>query len=161
MLLRFCRKDRGEGLHTEKLMSCIFSKRQRGRDRTMAAEKRHLRKEDCDKTISSFLTSPNVASVSGVLNGKEFACNMGDPSSVPGLRRSPGEGIGNPLQYSCPENSMDRGAWWATGSPRCCKELDTTERLHFHFQSRNRPGFLFMADKWPEFLDKGLSFIVP
>ena len=46
--------------------------------------------------------------------GKESACNAGDPGSVPGLGRSPGEGNGNPLQYSCLVNSMDRGAWWAT-----------------------------------------------
>ena len=46
--------------------------------------------------------------------GKESACNAGDPVSVPGLGRSPGEGNGNPLQYSCLENSMDRGDWWAT-----------------------------------------------
>ena len=44
---------------------------------------------------------------------KESACNAGDPGSIPGSRRSPGEGNGNPLQYSCLENSMDRGAWWA------------------------------------------------
>ena len=37
-----------------------------------------------------------------------------DPGSIPGSRRSPGEGNGNPLQYSCLENLMDRGAWWAT-----------------------------------------------
>ena len=45
---------------------------------------------------------------------KESACNAGDPGSVPGLGRSPGEGNGNPLQYSCLENPMDRGAGWAT-----------------------------------------------
>ena len=42
----------------------------------------------------------------------ESACNAGDPSLIPGLGRSPGEGNGNPLQYSCLENSKDRGAWW-------------------------------------------------
>ena len=47
-------------------------------------------------------------------DGKECACNAGDPGSMPGLERSPGEGNGNPLQYSCLENSMERGAWWAT-----------------------------------------------
>ena len=47
-------------------------------------------------------------------DGEEFACNVGDPGSIPGLGRSPGEGNGNPLQYSCPENPMDRGAWPAT-----------------------------------------------
>ena len=47
-------------------------------------------------------------------DGKECACNAGDPGSMPGLGRSPGEGNGNPLQYSYLENSMERGAWWAT-----------------------------------------------
>ena len=47
-------------------------------------------------------------------SGKASVCNVGDPGSIPGLGRSPGEGNGNPLQYSCLENSMDGGAWWAT-----------------------------------------------
>ena len=50
----------------------------------------------------------------GDSDGKESACNVGDPGSIPGLGRSPGEGSDNPLQYSCLENSMDRGAWQAT-----------------------------------------------
>ena len=50
----------------------------------------------------------------GGSNGKESACNVGDPGSISGLERSPGEGNVNPLQYSCLENSMDRGAWWLT-----------------------------------------------
>ena len=50
----------------------------------------------------------------GGSDSKEFACNAAAPGSIPGLRRSPGEGNGNPLQYSCLENPMDRGAWWAT-----------------------------------------------
>ena len=45
---------------------------------------------------------------------KESACNAGDPSSIPGLGRSSGEGNGNPVQDSCLENAMDRGAWQAT-----------------------------------------------
>ena len=45
--------------------------------------------------------------------GKESACNSGDSGSIPGLGRSPGEGNGNPFQYSCLENPMDRGAWQA------------------------------------------------
>jgi len=48
------------------------------------------------------------------LRGKESACNAGYADSIPGSGRSPGEGHGNPLQYSCLENPMDRGAWWAT-----------------------------------------------
>ena len=47
-------------------------------------------------------------------DGKESACNAGDPGSVPEWGRYPGKGNGNPLQYSCLENSMDRGTWWAT-----------------------------------------------
>ena len=44
---------------------------------------------------------------------KASACNLGDLGSIPGSGRSPGEGNGNPLQYSCLENPRDRGAWWA------------------------------------------------
>ena len=43
---------------------------------------------------------------------KVSACNAGDLGSIPGSGRSPGEGNGNPLQYSCLENPMERGAWW-------------------------------------------------
>ena len=50
----------------------------------------------------------------GGSDGKEPACNAGDPGSIPGSGRSPGEGNGFPCQYSCLENSMDRGAWQAT-----------------------------------------------
>ena len=45
---------------------------------------------------------------------KASACNAGDLGSIPGSGRSPRGGNGNPLQYSCLENPMDRGAWWAT-----------------------------------------------
>ena len=48
----------------------------------------------------------------GGSDGKESACNVGDWGLIPGLGRSPGEGNGNPLQYSGLENAMDRGAWW-------------------------------------------------
>ena len=51
------------------------------------------------------------------LSGRESTCNAGDVGSIPGLGRSPGEGNGNPLQYSCRENLMGRGTWWATYSP--------------------------------------------
>ena len=49
-----------------------------------------------------------------VKNSPAKAIDTGVAGSVPGLRRSPGGGNGNPLQYSCPENPTDRGAWWAT-----------------------------------------------
>ena len=48
------------------------------------------------------------------LSSKESVCNAGDSGLIPGLGRSPGKGNDNPLQYSCLENPMDRGAWWAT-----------------------------------------------
>ena len=62
--------------------------------------------------ISPFFNPPSV-----VLGGSEVkasACNAGDLGLTLGLGRSPGEGNGNPLQYSCLENHMDGGAWWAT-----------------------------------------------
>ena len=63
------------------------------------------------------------------LRGKESACNAGDTRDVgliPGSGRSPSEGLGNPLQHSCLENAMDRGAWQATVHGGH-KELDTTD----------------------------------
>ena len=50
----------------------------------------------------------------GGSDSKASACNVGDLGLIPGLGRSPGEGNGNPLQFSCLENLMDGGAWWAT-----------------------------------------------
>ena len=47
----------------------------------------------------------------GDSDGKQSACHVGDPGLTPGSGRSPGKGHGNPLQYSCLENPMDRGAW--------------------------------------------------
>ena len=69
----------------------------------------------------------------GNSDGRKSPWNVGDCGLIPGSGRSPREGNGNPLQYSCLENSVDRGAWWATYSPWCHKDSDTTERLHFHF----------------------------
>ena len=50
----------------------------------------------------------------GVSDGKASSYNAGDPGLIPWSGRSPGEGNGNPLQYSCLENPMDGGAWWAS-----------------------------------------------
>ena len=58
-----------------------------------------------------------MSGLPGISDDKEFACNAGDirdTGSVPGSGRSPGGEHGNPLQHSCLENPMDRGAWWAT-----------------------------------------------
>ena len=59
---------------------------------------------------------------------KNPSANGGDRCSIPESGRSPGEGNGNPLQYSCVKNPMNRGAWWATVYG-VTKESDTTERL--------------------------------
>ena len=70
----------------------------------------------------------------GVLVGKESACNAGDPSWIPGSGRSPEEGNRNPPQYSCLENSMDGGAWWANVHGGGA-ESDVAESLISHFSS--------------------------
>ena len=59
---------------------------------------------------------------------KASACNAGDLGSIPGSGRSPGEGNGNPLQYSCLENPMEGGAWWAAVH----EVTKSRTRLHFH-----------------------------
>ena len=60
---------------------------------------------------------------------KNLPVNAGDDGLILGSGRSPGGGHDNPLQYSCLESPMDRGAWWAAYSPGVRKESDTTERL--------------------------------
>ena len=69
--------------------------------------------------------------------GKESACNAGDMGSIPGLGRSPGEGNGYPLQYSCLENIMNRGAWQGTVHGAAKLEMTdfhlVTSELNFFF----------------------------
>ena len=60
---------------------------------------------------ATYRLNSNIILGSVVMN---LPANAGDIGLVPGSGRSPGEGNGNPLQYSCLENPMDRGAWWAT-----------------------------------------------
>ena len=62
-------------------------------------------------TITVYIQSP--IDFPGGSDGEESACSAGDPGSIPGLGRSPGEGDGYPLQYSCLGNSMDGGTWLA------------------------------------------------
>ena len=71
----------------------------------------------------------------GTSDSKEFACNAGDPGSLPGLGRSPGDGHGYPLQYSCLDNPMDRGAWWAI-VPEVTKSWTWLSKFHFHLIER-------------------------
>ena len=73
----------------------------------------------------------NLLSLSNLTRGLPWwiGANAGDLSSIPGSGRSLGEGNGDPLQYSCLENPMDRGAWWATVHG-VTKESNMTQRLH-------------------------------
>ena len=73
--------------------------------------------EICQNPVSEFIIGslskalPGKVNFTGSSDSKASAYNAGDPGSIPGLGRSPGEGNGNPLQYSCLENPMDHGAW--------------------------------------------------
>ena len=71
----------------------------------------------------------------GGSDSKESACNAADLGSMAGLGRSPGEGNGNPLQYSGLEHPMDRGAWWAIVSG-VTKSQTRLMVKHFHFQAK-------------------------
>ena len=77
------------------------------------------------------LASLDTQGFPGGSDGKESACNSGDPGSISESGRSLGVGNGYPLQYSCLENSVDRGAWQATAHR--VTESDTTEWLTFSF----------------------------
>ena len=82
--------------------------------------------------IANFIYQCDVFPRSSV--GKESACNAGDPGLIPGLERFPGEGNGNPLQYSCLENPTNRGAWQATvhGVARVGHDLATKPPPQYH-----------------------------
>ena len=70
---------------------------------------------------------------------KVSACNAGDLGSIPGSGRSPGEGNGNPLQYSCLENPMDGGAWWATVHGVAKSWTRLSDFTHIHTRLLEKP----------------------
>ena len=80
------------------------------------------------------MSSVSYLGFPGGSDSKESACNADHPGLIPGSGRSPGEGNGNPLQYSCLENSMDSGAWWAIVY-RIIKSQTRLSNYHFHFHS--------------------------
>ena len=105
----------------------------------------------------------------GGSDGKESAFNAEDPGSVPGLRRPPGEGNGNPLEYSGLENSMDREAWQATvhGIAKSWTRLrdfqihtyDYTTKSEINSYAiftKNRPGYQRISG-WLEDCKKGIN----
>ena len=87
--------------------------------------------------------------------GKESACSVGDQGLIPGSGRYPGEGTGNPLQYSCLENAMDRGAWWTIvhGVTRVRHNLTTKLPMHKSSQITDRFQFSSVAQSCPTLCD--------
>ena len=85
--------------------------------------------------IQWVFSSPCLSAAGGS-EDKASACNVRDPGLIPGLGRSPGEGNGNPLQYSRLENPIDRGAWWATvhGAAKSPTRLSNFTSLHFTYR---------------------------
>ena len=94
--------------------SCLFQNFQE----SIKRNRLHLSPASYRNLVKSLILylKQNRASVGfpGGSDGKESTCKAGDPCSIPGSTKSPGEGNGYPLQYSCLESSMDRGAWQAT-----------------------------------------------
>ena len=76
----------------------------------------------------------NLKGFPGGSDNKESTCNAGDLGLIPGWGRSPGKGNGNPLQYSCVENPMDGGAWWATVH-RVAKSWTRLSNLTFNYSA--------------------------
>ena len=84
----------------------------------------------------------------GGSEAKASACNAGDLDSVPGLGRSPGEGNGNPLQYSCLENPMDGGACWATVHGLAKSRTRLSDFTHSHgFMRKGKNSWLSTIGK--------------
>ena len=97
---------------------------------------------------------------SGGSDGKESACNVEDPGSIPGSGRSPGEETGNSLKYSCLENPMDRGAWQAIYSPWGRKESNTTEQLTHTWLSFSHSVVSDSATTWTAACQASLPFTI-
>ena len=112
--------------------------------------------------LFSYLVFTFFLGFPGGSDAEESACSTGDLGLIPGLGRLPGEGNGYPLQYSCLENSMDRGTWWKY-SPWGRNESDMTEQLTYFFlivvvQSLSRVQ-LFVTP-WTAACQASLSFTI-
>ena len=81
--------------------------------------------------------------------GKESTCNAGDPGFIHGSGRCPGKGNGNPLQYSCLENSMDRGAWRAIVHGVARVEHDSVTKPQQHFRpNQHLHYYCYQSESW-------------
>ena len=112
----------GKAMSTDSLLFCFFFKRLLRTFHMLICImniKRERYRMKCFQTLSDHM------GLSWWLSSQESACNAGDVGSIPESGRSLEEGNGNPLQHSCLENPMDRGAWWATVCG-VTKESDTT-----------------------------------
>ena len=92
-----------------------------------------------DPLEKKWQSTPVFLGFPGGSEDKESTCIVGDLGSIPGLGSCPGGGHGNPLQYSCLENPMDRGAWWATvyGVARVGHKGRYTAQKQGYFQIRS------------------------
>ena len=101
-----CKRRKG----ISSISSYVYTKKEREREMRYSAKKQwqRARVEEGKSGGKDQKSFPDGS------DGKESACNAGDLDSIPGLRRSPGEGNGYPLKHSCLENSVDRGAWGDT-----------------------------------------------
>ena len=93
-------------------------------------------------SLSKRSQTQNAIECIGGSEVKASACNAGDLGSIPGLGRSPGEGNGNPLQYSCLENPMDGGAWWATVHRVAKSRTRLSDFTSLHFTSKKKSVYM-------------------
>ena len=92
--------------------------------------------------------------IPGGSDGKASAYNAGDPGSIPGLGRSSGEGNGTPLQYSCLENPMGRGAWWATVYGVAKSRTRLSDFTFFTFTLATKPPLSIQWDQLATFFEE-------
>ena len=94
-----------------------------------------------EQNSSCYLLCKNKC-FAGSSDGKKSACKAGDPGLIPGLGRSSKEENGNPLQYSCLENSTDRWAWQTTGHRVAKSQTQLSKQIHMQKKKQRRISFL-------------------
>ena len=121
-----------------KVKACFWPsfpvRKEKRADNTSTGRQRRGRGSSCSLRTRLFLRPPWGSQVTPWYR---LPASVDDAGSIPGWRRSPGEGNGNPLQYSCLENPMDRGAWWAAVD-RVTKSQTRLKQLSMHAAKGNR-----------------------